>query len=65
MITVKVGYDQEAKVWYVADSDLSGLHLEGESLDELYKKLPGGIEDLTGDPKAEFELIAPGRRAAA
>ena len=54
--------DAEAGVWYIADSDLPGLNLEGESLDELYDKLFHGIEELTGEPKVEFELVVLGRR---
>jgi hypothetical protein len=38
------------------------LNLEGESLDELYDKLFHGIEELTGEPKVEFELVVLGRR---
>ena len=38
-ITIKAARDAEAKVWYIADSDLPGLNLESESLDELYDKL--------------------------
>jgi hypothetical protein len=45
-------------VWYIANSDLPGLHLEGESLDELYDRLFGGIKGLTSEPKAEFALAA-------
>jgi hypothetical protein len=39
-----------------------GLNLEGESLDELYDKLFHGIEEITGEPKVEFELVVLGRR---
>jgi hypothetical protein len=35
-ITVKAARDAEAGVWFIADSDLPGLNLEGENLDELY-----------------------------
>jgi hypothetical protein len=49
--------DAEAGVWYIADSDLPGLNLEGESLDELYDKLFHGIEEITGEPKVELELV--------
>ena len=62
-IIVKAERDPEAGVWYVIDSDLPGLHVEGETLDEIYAKLTGGILDLTGD--ADFQLIAEGHRAAA
>jgi predicted RNase H-like HicB family nuclease len=64
MITVKAKHDPEAGVWYIADSSLPGLHLEGGTLDELNAKLQDGIEDLTGDPIADFQLIVE-RRAAA
>jgi predicted RNase H-like HicB family nuclease len=61
-ITIKAARDAEAGIWYIADSDLPGLNLEGESLDELYDKLFHGIEELTGEPKVEFELVVIGRR---
>jgi hypothetical protein len=51
-------------VWYIANSDLPGLHLEGESFDELYDRLFGGIKGLTSEPKAEFELAALEGRGA-
>jgi predicted RNase H-like HicB family nuclease len=35
-ITIKAARDAEAGVWYIANSDLPGLNLEGESLDDLY-----------------------------
>jgi hypothetical protein len=38
-ITIKVARDAQAGVWYIANSDLPGLNLEGESLDELYDRL--------------------------
>jgi hypothetical protein len=61
-ITIKAARDAKAGVWYIADSDLPGLNLEGESLDELYDKLFHGIEEITGEPKVEFELVVLGRR---
>jgi hypothetical protein len=42
-------------VWYTAYSDLPGLNLEADTIDELRDKLPGAIEDLTGR-KVPFEL---------
>jgi len=48
-ITIKAARDAKAGVWYIADSDLPGLNLEGESLDELYDKLFHGIEEITGE----------------
>ena len=37
--TVKVAWDLEAKVWYVADSDIKGLCTEAETIEELQEKL--------------------------
>jgi hypothetical protein len=36
-----------------------------ETLDELYDKLFHGIEEITGEPKVEFELVILGRRRPA
>ena len=41
-----VDYDDVASVWYVKTSDLSGIHAEGDTLDELCGKLPAIINDL-------------------
>jgi hypothetical protein len=46
MVVVRAGYDDDAKVWYVAHSDLSGVHAEGVTLDELRDKLPNVVRDL-------------------
>ena len=45
-ITVKAAWDAEAAVWYIAHSDLPGLHIEAETPISLYDKLPSAIEDL-------------------
>jgi hypothetical protein len=47
-IAVKAAWDPEAKVFYIAHSDLLGLNLEAKTVDELREKLPGAIQDLTG-----------------
>ena len=46
MVKLTVDYDYEAKVWFVKTSDLSGVHAEGETLDELCGKLPAIVSDL-------------------
>ncbi|MDN5869572.1 MAG: DUF1902 domain-containing protein [Nitrococcus sp.] len=46
LIVVKAVRDAEAGVWLVESSDVPGLHLEGETLEELSDKLPGAILDL-------------------
>ena len=56
-ITIKAARDAEARVWYIADSDLPGLNLEGESLDELYDKLFHGIDTC----ERHRELLYPDR----
>jgi predicted RNase H-like HicB family nuclease len=46
MIVVRAGYDDDAKVWHVEHSDLQGVHVEGDTLDELRDKLPNVVRDL-------------------
>lgn len=46
VIVVKAVRDAEAGVWLVESSDVPGLNLEGETLEELSDKLPGAILDL-------------------
>lgn len=38
-LKVHLAYDEEAKVWYVAHSDIPGLHLEADEPDELVRRL--------------------------
>ena len=44
--TVKAEWDDEAAVWYVADSDVPGLSGEGATLDALLEKLRDRIPEL-------------------
>jgi predicted RNase H-like HicB family nuclease len=65
-IVVRAAWDDEAQVWYVEDSDLHGLNLTGETVEELLSKLPAAIEDLfedTDSRRGPIELRAV-RRAA-
>ena len=65
VVVIKAVRDPDAKVWYVASSDLTGLNIEAGSLEELVEKLPDAVadlldcgsgEDLDGD--VLIELIA-------
>ena len=38
MVVIRAKYDDDAKVWYVEHSDLSGVHAEGNTFDELCSK---------------------------
>ena len=61
-LKVAAGWDPEAKVWYIAASNLPGLHLEGATPQELYNQLPGAIEDLlegSGQREVLFDFITP------
>jgi len=58
IIKVRAEWDSEAKVWYVEDSNVPGLHIEAETREKLYEKLPGAIEDLLGSGEREVEFIA-------
>lgn len=46
VIVVKAARDADADVWVIESSDVPGLHLEGDTLEELTEKLPGAILDL-------------------
>lgn len=43
---VRAAWDDEAQVWYVAESDLPGLNAEGETLEQLHRKLQTLIPEL-------------------
>lgn len=43
---VHAEWDQEAKVWFVADSDVPGLATEATSLDTLVEKLKVMIPEM-------------------
>lgn len=60
---VRVAWDEEAKVWYVEDSDIPGLAAEAETLEELRRKVPVIIQDLLEDEsdrpdEIEIDFIA-------
>ncbi|RYF11832.1 MAG: DUF1902 domain-containing protein [Oxalobacteraceae bacterium] len=38
-LKVHLAFDEEASVWYVAHSDIPGLHLEAETPDELVRRI--------------------------
>ena len=44
--TVTCRWDDEARVWYVADSDVPGLATGADTLDELVRKLQAVIPEL-------------------
>jgi predicted RNase H-like HicB family nuclease len=49
LIVVKAAFDAEAGVWYVESSDLPGLNLEAQTVEELRDALPGAVLDLLED----------------
>ena len=56
LIAVKAAWDPEAKVFYIAYSDLLGFNVEAKTIDELRERLPRAIQDLTGR-QVPFQLI--------
>jgi predicted RNase H-like HicB family nuclease len=72
MVVVRAKYDDNAKVWYVENSDLFGVHAEGATFDELCGKLPNVVRErveansgsLTGDILIEIIAHASARVAA-
>jgi predicted RNase H-like HicB family nuclease len=60
---VRVAWDEEAKVWFVQESDIPGLATEAETLEELRRKVPRIIQDLLEDEaevpsEIEIDFIA-------
>jgi predicted RNase H-like HicB family nuclease len=60
---VRVAWDEEAKVWYVQESDIPGLVTEANTLDELRRKVPLMVQDLLEDQpdrpsEVEIDFIA-------
>lgn len=58
---IRCGWDEEAGVWFVQETDIPGLVTEAPTLDALRSKLPVMVQDLLGDETAteiELDLIA-------
>jgi predicted RNase H-like HicB family nuclease len=60
---VRVAWDDEARVWYVEESDIPGLTTEANTLEELRRKVPVIIQDLMEDEsdrpdEIEIDFIA-------
>jgi len=49
MIKVQAAWDDEAKVWFVEQSDVFGVNAEAATLQELRDKLPNVIADVLAD----------------
>lgn len=63
--TIRAEYDPEARVWWVADSDLPGLAADAPALEELASKAGGMLPDLLeihGDEVVDKQrLVGPHR----
>jgi len=60
---VRVAWDDEARVWYVEDSDIQGLVSEADTLEALRERIKVIAADLLSDapdhPKdVELDIIA-------
>jgi predicted RNase H-like HicB family nuclease len=69
--TVTCHWDDDARMWYVADTDVPGLATEAATLDEMESKLTHMIAELLAvnaplEPHQDvrFELIAHKRELA-
>jgi predicted RNase H-like HicB family nuclease len=59
--TIRAEYDPEARVWWVADSDLPGIVADAETLEALAEKAGLMISDLL---EIHEDLIADKSRLA-
>lgn len=48
-VRVSIEFDAEARVYYVAESDLRGLHVEAATLDEMQREILGAATELLHD----------------
>ncbi|SDR08293.1 protein of unknown function [Rhizobiales bacterium GAS191] len=60
---VRVAWDDEAKVWYVEDSDIQGLATEADTLEALRERIKIITADLLSDAPdrpddVELDIIA-------
>ena len=60
MVRLTVDYDDEAKIWFVKTSDLTGVHTEAETLDDLCSKLPAIVSDLVEANRNQAESSKAG-----
>ena len=63
---VRVAWDDDAKVWFVKESDIPGLAAKAESLDLLRARIPMIVQDLLRDvegrpDEVELDLIVYAR----
>jgi hypothetical protein len=49
LVIVRAAWDDEAKVWFVEDSDVFGVNAEAPTLEQLRDKLPTVIADVLAD----------------
>jgi hypothetical protein len=45
-LTIRCAYDPEAKVWYVAETDVPGLATEAASMDALEQRIQAVVPEL-------------------
>ncbi len=66
-IIIHAEWDAEAGCWVAEAQNLPGLATGAKTLDELFRKLPGMIQDLLEDEdggsdiEVPFELVARGQ----
>jgi Domain of unknown function (DUF1902) len=58
IVRIELAYDEEAKVWYVYQSDVPGLRLEADTFEELRERVGAAVADLLN---AQLEI--EGRKA--
>jgi predicted RNase H-like HicB family nuclease len=59
LIVVKAARDEEAGVWFIESSDMPGLNVEADTLEELIEKIPAAIQDLVEEGGGEYSGDLP------
>ena len=58
---VKATFDEDAQVWYVENSDIEGLHAEGNTFEAFRRNVADAAADLLeggGPGEVQIEIIA-------
>jgi Domain of unknown function (DUF1902) len=62
-LNIHLAYDQDAKVWYIADSDIPGLCLEADNPQALIARIEASAPEMIELNKAEILAKHDGKRS--
>jgi uncharacterized protein DUF1902 len=63
-VSVSAAWNPKTEVWYVSSSSLSGLRVEGASVQELYDQLPRAVADLLEGQEVSIDFKVESQASA-